>query len=208
MSAKKSGLPFEAYPSPKTAENGEKILYVKPQSGLQSTLAELENWCKERHALHPGDMARVFTAMLDSAPHLLAKGQRIETPIGTFVARLRLKRQETNPDHIGHDDVELDGVEFQPTKAFVRNVLRCIGMDGFRYVRRPQSSRIMENVTRLDQALHRCMKEQGYATVAQFAAYSGLTDHSARKQLNKWCQGDSPRLQMTRFGRIHIYTET
>jgi hypothetical protein len=37
MPRKKTGMPFEAHPSPKVAENGEKLLYVKPQSGLVRT---------------------------------------------------------------------------------------------------------------------------------------------------------------------------
>jgi hypothetical protein len=79
--------------------------------------------------------------------------------------------------------------------------------DGFRYVRKPQSNRLLNNQQHLEKALQQCIKEHGYATVASFAAHSGLTDHSARRQLDKWCYGDNPKLQFSRFGRIHIYTE-
>ena len=200
-------MPFEAHPTPKVAENGEKLLYVKPQSGLVRTLDDFEMWFKDKYTLRQGDASRVFEAMLDGAPEWLARGYRIETPIGTFSPKIRLKRQVTNPDDIRHDDVELEGIEFLPTKAFMKNLKHSIGLDGFRYVRKPQSSLIMNNQQHLEKALQKCIREHGYATVASFAAHRGLTDHSARKQLNKWCYGDIPKLQMSRFGRIHIYTE-
>lgn len=206
MPRKTTGMPFEAHPSPKNAENGEKLLYVKPQSGLVRTLDEFDIWFKDKYSLRRGDAARVFEAMLDGAPEWLAMGYRIETPIGTFAPKLRLKRQVTNPDDIHHDDVELEGIEFLPTKSFMKNLKCAIGSD-FRYVRKPQANQLLNNQQHLEKALQKCIQEYGYATVASFAAHSGLTDHSARKQLNKWCRSDIPKLQMSRFGKIHIYTE-
>lgn len=207
MPRKKTGMPFEAHPSPKVTENGEKLLYVKPQSGLVRTLSEFEMWFHDKFSLRQGDMNRVFEAMLDGAPEWFAAGYRIETPIGTFSPKLKLKRQVTDPDDISHDDVELDGIEFQPSKSFIKNMEYAVVRDGFRYVRKPQSNRLLNNQQHLEKALQQCIKEHGYATVASFAAHSGLTDHSARRQLDKWCYGDNPKLQFSRFGRIHIYTE-
>ena len=207
MPRKKTGMPFEAHPSPKVTENGEKLLYVKPQSGLVRTLSEFEMWFHDKFSLRQGDMNRVFEAMLDGAPEWFAAGYRIETPIGTFSPKLKLKRQVTDPDDISHDDVELDGIEFQPSKSFIKNMEYAVVRDGFRYVRKPQSNRLLNNQQHLEKALQQCIKEHGYATVASFAAHSGLTDHSARRQLDKWGYGDNPKLQFSRFGRIHIYTE-
>ena len=207
MPRKKTGMPFEAHPSPKVAENGEKLLYVKTQSGLVRTLSEFEMWFHDKFSLRQGDMNRVFEAMLDGAPEWFAAGYRIETPIGTFSPKLKLKRQVTDPDDITHDNVELDGIEFQPSKSFIKNMEYAVVRDGFRYIRKPQSNRLLNNQQHLEKALQQCIKERGYATVASFAAHSGLTDHSARRQLDKWCFGDNPKLQFSRFGRIHIYTE-
>ena len=207
MPRKKTGLPFEAHPSPKVAENGEKLLYVKPLSGMVRTLDEFERWFKDKYSFRQGDATRVFDAMLDGGPEWLAQGYRIETPIGTFAPKLRLKRQVTNPDDIRHDDVELEGIEFLPSKSFTKNLMHAIASDGFRYVRKPQSSRLLNNEQHLEKALQKCIGELGYATVASFAFHSGLTDYSARRQLDRWCYGNCPKLQMSRFGRIHIYTE-
>ena len=145
MPRKKTGMPFEAHPSPKVAENGEKLLYVKTLSGLVRTLSEFEMWFHDKFSLRQGDMNRVFKAMLDGAPEWFAAGYRIETPIGTFSPKLKLKRQVTDTDDISHDDVELDGIEFQPSKSFIKNMEYAVVRDGFRYVRKPQSNRLLNN---------------------------------------------------------------
>ena len=150
-------MPFEAHPSPKVAENGEKLLYVKPQSGLVRTLSEFEMWFHDKFSLRQGDMNRVFEAMLDGAPEWFAAGYRIETPIGTFSPKLKLKRQVTDPDDISHDDVELDGIEFQPSKSFIKNMEYAVVRDGFRYVRKPAT--FGESPTAVHQGTwlcHRC----------------------------------------------------
>lgn len=207
MPRKNTGMPVEAHPSPKVAENGERLLYVKPQSGLTKSLDDFEIWFGDKYSLRKGEITRAFEAFLDGAPEWLAKGYRIETPFGTFAPKVRLKRQITDPDDIHHDDIELEGVEFQSVKAFTKNIQFAIGSEGFRYVRKPQSSRLLNNMQHLEKALQKCIQEYGYATVANFSFHSGLTSHAARRQLNKWCSGDSPRLQFSRFGRIHVYTE-
>ena len=83
-----------------------------------------------------------------------------------------------------------------------------IGTDGFRYVRMPVSSRIMNYQEHLEKVLQTSLKtNNGYTTVRSFAYYSGLTEHSARKLLARWCQGNNPKLQMSRIAHANIYTE-
>ena len=48
---------------------------------------------------------------------------------------------------------------------------------------------------------------EGYVTVGMFAYHSGLTKYSARKQLNRWTEGENPKLLKTRRGKEDIYTE-
>lgn len=198
MPRKKNGMPFEAHPSPMKAENGENLLYVKPKSGLKMTLDDIESWCLGHNALRKGDMMRTFDAFMDGAAYWMSRGFRIETPIGTFSPKIGLKRKETNPDNIKHDDVELQGIDYQSTKPFEKELEKEIGSDGFRYVRVPVSSRIMNNQEHLEKALQESLKaNNGYTTVRSFSYYSGLTEHSARKQLDHWCYGNNPKLQMS-----------
>ena len=41
-----------------------------------------------------------------------------------------------------------------------------------------------------------------------FARHAGITYYSARQQLDRWCQGDNPRLLRSKHGQEIIYTET
>jgi hypothetical protein len=208
MPRKKEGLPFEVHPSPMKAENGESLLYAKPQSGLVRTLDELEMYYADKYSLRKGDMTRVFQAFMDGAPEWMAMGYRIETPIGTFAPKLRMKREVTNPDDVRHTDVELEGIDYKPYKPFEKNLGFAIEKDGFRYVHKTTSSKLLENQLQLEKALKRSIEaNNGYTTVASFAQFSGLTEYSARKQLDRWCHGDNPKLRMSRISHAHIYTE-
>ena len=66
MPRKKTGMPFEAHPSPKVAENGEKLLYVKTQSGLVRTLSEFEMWFHDKFSLRQGDMNCLILNKVDT----------------------------------------------------------------------------------------------------------------------------------------------
>ena len=208
MPRKKTGMPFEAHPSPLKAENGENLLYVKPLSGRTRTIQDMENLYADKYSLRRGDMTRVFDAFFEIAARWMADGYRIETPIGTFAPKIRLKRQVTDPDEVKHDDVELEGIDYQSIKPFEKELRLEIGSDGFRYIHKPVSSRLMSNMQYMEKALRKSIDaNDGYTTVSSFAFYSGLTQHSARKQLNRWCYGDNPKLQRSRFGHAIIYTE-
>jgi len=208
MPRKKEGMPFESHPSPMKAENGEPVLYVKPKSGLKISLDDLEKWCLGRNAIRNGDMTRVFDAFIDGAVFWMSRGYRIDTPLGTFAPKIGLKRKVTDPDDVKHDDVELKGIEYQSVKPFEKELKIAIGADGFRYVRRPVSSRIMKNKEHLEKALQESLKaNNGYTSVSSFSYYSGLSEHSARKQLDHWCYGNSARLQRSRVSHAIIYTE-
>ena len=209
MPRKKTGMPFEVHPSPKKAENGEQLLYVKPESGRVRSLDDFETWFGDKFSLRKGDMTRVFDAFFDGAPEWFAKGYRIETPIGIFMPKIRLKRQETNPDSITHDDVELEGIDFLPTKSFIKKLKHEIGSNGFRYVRKPQSGRLIHNLEHLEKALYQSIRaNNGYTTVASLMYYSGLSKYSASKALAHWCYGENPKLKCSRYGHSDFYTPT
>ncbi len=212
MPRKKEGMPFEVYPGPNKAENGEKLLYVKPKSGMKRTLQELEDFYSYKFSFRKGDMTRLFEAFIEMSAKAMAQGYRIETPIGTFAPKLRFKRnlveKLTNPDEVKHNDVELEGIDCKLSKKYKKELKIEIGAEGFRYVRKAMSSRILINQQHLEEALQKSLKyNKGYTTVYSFAIYSGLTEYSARKQLNHWCYGEHPRLQRSRVSRAVIYTE-
>lgn len=208
MPIKKVGMPFEAYPGPNKDENGQKLLFARPARGKRMSMEELERFCVGSYAVRNGDLERAFQVFIDATAWFMSQGYTIETPIGIFEPKLAMKRAIANPDDVHHDDVEFDSIQIRVAKSFKKKVKQKIGSDGFRYVRKPSSSRLMANEEHLLKALQKSIKaNNGYTTVASFAHYSGLTDYSARKKLAKWCHGDQAYLKSTRYGRTTIYTE-
>lgn len=206
MPVKKVGMPFEAYPGPQKGKDGQNALFVRPKSGLRMTMADLENYCSIGYSLRKGEMTRVFQTFAEVASQFMSRGYTIETPIGIFEPKLEMKRRVTNPDEVSHNDVQLEGIQVRVSKSFKKALKQEIGSDGFRYVRKPSSSRLMKNDEHLLKALDKSLQANyGHTTVASFAFHSGLTDYSARKRLNMWCNGEKPLLKSTSFGRTTIY---
>ena len=208
MPRKKQGMPFEVHPSPMKDENGKNLLYIKPLSGRKITMKEIDHQWASSHAMKDGELIRAVDAALEHIIYWMTEGYRIETPIGTFEPKLRLKQPKTETDKVRSDDAELQGIDFMPSKKFEKTLKIKISRNGFRYIRRPDSSSLMRNEQYLIEALQKSIKaNNGYTTVNSFATYSGLTVYSARKRLNSWCHGEHPMLQCSHFGHLLIYTE-
>lgn len=209
MPRKTNGMPFETYPGPQKGDDGENALFARPRSGLRITMDELEKYCSTGYSLRKGEMTRVFQTFEEVASRFMSEGYTIETPIGIFEPKLEMKRRVTNPDEVKHDDVQLEGIQVRVAKSFKKALKKNIGSDGFRYVRKPSSKRLLANDEHLLKALEKSINmHKGYTTVASFAFHSGLTAYSARKKLNKWCYGEQPLLRMENFGRTTIYRKS
>ena len=136
----------------------------------------------------------------------MAMGYRIDTCIGSFAPKLALVREITDPDDVKNSDVRLDGVEYNPGKQWDEVLDKWD--DGFRLVSKLNSQELIADEARLEKALQENLeKYRGYVTARSFSYYSGLTYYSARKQLDKWCEGENPKLLKTRQGQALIYTE-
>ncbi len=208
MPENKNGMPFEAYPSPMKDKDGKTLLYVRPQQGQKIDFESFENYCTGQSDVKSGDMTRIFNAFIKGTALWLAKGCSIDTPIGIFKPKIGLKRQMTNPDDITSGDVEFLGIDFQPHKKFEGSVARIVEMNGFRYIPKAVTSRVLKDEGRLRGALKASLEaNKGYTTVASFTQYSGLTKYAAARVLDKWCKADVPILQKTRIGGAYIYTE-
>lgn len=197
---------FEVHPAPLKDKEGRNYVYVRPFGSLRCTLEEIDEYCSRNFAVQPGDVSRVLGVFMEAAKYKLARGERIETPFGTFAPKIGLRSEKTTADRVGSQDVELQGIEFVPTRDFVEKVERRT--NGFRPVGNPDTQKLSADMPHLERALHRCIEERGYATVHSFMRHSGLTYHSARKQLDKWCEGERARLLCTRMGGTFVYTET
>ena len=209
MPKKKNGMPFEVYPTPLKGKDRRNILYARPAGGrsMRITEEEIDHYVAKYSLLSRGQLRLVLEEFKHWAAEMLAKGYRIDTPIGSFAPKLKMKGEFTDPAKVGHDDVELDGVDYNPGKIWHEAIGEWM-YDGFRKVDRTDSSKLLEGKERLEQLMRDCLQRHGGALTANtFSIVSGLTYYSARKLLDEWTKGDNPKLLKTRFGQSYIYTE-
>ena len=206
MPRKNKGMWYEVHPTPAKGEDGKNLVYVRPMSGRKLTMKQLEDYCERNYSLRYGEMSRAFDVFIRAAGWFLSEGYRIDTPIGSFAPKLSLTKQVTSPDEVKDRDVRLDGVEYNPGKLWNEAMKKW--HDGFRRYQNPDTQELMADKEKLEKLMRECLqKHQGYITAGMFSRYSGLTLYSARKQLNEWTKGNSPKLLKTVRVKEHIYTE-
>lgn len=206
MPRKTNGMPFEIHPSPKKAENGKNILYVRPRSRQKITMEQLDNYCANHYALRPGELTRAFQAFIEATGYYLSEGYRVETLIGSFAPKIGLKRELTDPDEVKTTDVLFEGIEYKSVKEYEKSVLS--NLRGFRRANNPNVQQLMADEDHLNKALQANLERyHGYVTARSFAHSANITYYSARKQLDRWCEGEHPRLLKTKQGQEYIYTE-
>jgi len=205
MPKKKSGFLYEVHPTPAKGKDGRNIVYARPAKGLKLDIKAVDEYCNKHYNTRNGEVEFVFEEFLKGAAELMAKGYRIDTPIGSFVPKLGLKREITNADKVKNSDVVLEGVDYNPGKIWNKAISKWL-FNGFLRVDNPNVMTLMQDSDHLERALKECLK-QGYATTKSFAYYASLTHYSARKQLEAWTKGENPKLMKTRMGQTDIYTE-
>jgi hypothetical protein len=199
-------MPFEIHPSPKKAANGKNILYVRPRSRQKITMEQLDDYCANHYALRPGELTRAFQAFIEATGYYLSEGYRVETLIGSFAPKIGLRRELTDPNEVKTTDVLFEGIEYKSVKEYEKSVLS--NLRGFRRANNPNVQQLMADEDHLNKALQANLERyHGYVTARSFAHSANITYYSARKQLDKWCEGDNPRLLKTKQGQEYIYTE-
>lgn len=207
MSRNEGGMPFEVHPAPLKDKEGNNYVYVRPAGKQRRTMEDLDAYCARHYAVQPGEVTRLLNIFMEVTKMWLADGDRIETPFGSFAPKIGLRKEKTIADRVGAGDVMLQGIEFTPTQEYVQKVAHWI--HGFYPVGNPDTKKLTADKPHLERALQRTIIEQdGYADVRSFMRHSGLTYYSARRQLDKWCEGDQPHLLRTKMGGTYIYTET
>ena len=205
MPKKKSGFLYEVHPTPVKGKDGRNIVYARPAKGHKLSIKAVDEHCSKYYNTRSGEITYALEQFLKGAAELMARGYRIDTPIGSFVPKLGLKREITNADDVKNSDVVLEGVDYNPGKIWNKAIDKWL-YNGFLRADNPNVQALMQDQEHLEKALRECLK-RGYATVSTFAILANLTHYSARKQLEAWTKGDNPKLMKTRMGQMHIYTE-
>ena len=201
MPKKKSGFPYEVHPTPMKGKDGRNIVYARPARGLKLDIEKIDSYCHQHYKTADGELEYVFKQFVKCASELMARGYRIETPIGSFVPKLGLKREITNADDVEDSDV----LDYNPGKIWNKAIEEWL-FNGFLRVENPNVQELMQDTEYLEQALKECLK-RGFVTVKDFTIKAHLTDYSARKQLEAWTQGENPKLTKSTIGHTDIYTE-
>jgi hypothetical protein len=205
MPRKKEGLLYEVHPTPVKGKDGRNIVYVRPAGKQKLSLKGLDEWCSRNYHSRYGELQSAFDYFLRAAGELMARGYRIETPIGSFAPRLSLVREVTDPNEVRDRDVVFDGVDYNPGKLWNKELEKW--GNGFRRCENADTQIIMADKEQLEKVLRQLLERDGYTTVNRFARATQLTYYSARKLLNEWCEGDNPKLLKTQRSKEYIYTE-
>ena len=202
MPRKTDGIEFEIHPRPTKGEDGKPLLYVRPAKGRKKSFKELEQFCNKYRGLHTGELQMMFDIVMDVVGHWLSDGYRVETPIGSFAPKLKLMGEHTDPSTIHGRDIRYAGIEFIPTKEFVREGGQ--NCKGYRNSKEPVGNSQMYDEKAMDEALRQSIK-LGYTTIPEFMRFSGLKRDSAQSYLDNLCKGDHPRLWKVRESRRWLY---
>lgn len=208
MPKKTGGMSYVVYTSPKKGKDGRNIVYVRPEGGpqMKMTIEQIDAYCAKYSSMRSGELQLVLHEFMHWAAEWIVKGYRVETPLGSFAPKLKLKREITDPNEVSDRDVELDGVEYTPGKLWNEHLDYWM-RNGFNKSERLYTSEPLADMDQLEQTLRELLDQRGFVTVNSFKASTRLTYHSARKLLNTWTEGKNPKLLKTRQGPTYIYTE-
>ena len=184
MPRKTDGIEFEIHPRPTKGEDGKPLLYVRPAKGRKKSFKDLETFCNKYRNLRTGELQMVMDVMMEVVGHWLSDGYRVETPLGSFAPKLKLMGEHTDPKTIHGRDVRYAGIEFIPSKEFVKEGGQ--NREGYRKSEEPVGNSQMHDQQAMDEALRRSMR-LGYTTIPEFMIYSGLRRDSAKAYLDSLC---------------------
>ena len=202
MPRKTNGIEFEIHPRPTKGEDGKPLLYVRPAKGMKKSFKQLDDYCTKYCGLRTGQLQQVFDILMETAGRWLSEGYRVETPIGSFAPKLKLLGEHTDPKTITGKDVVYAGLEFIPSKEFVKESGR--NREGYRKSKAPVGNSQMYDEKAMDEALKRSLR-LGYTTIPDFMVISGLKRDSAKTYLDSLCKGEHPRLRKMLKSRRWLY---
>lgn len=202
MPRKTDGIVFELHPGPNKGDDGKPLLYAQPVIERKHDLDDIDAFCAKYRSASTGDMMRLFSLLEDVTTMWLRQGHRVETPFGTFAPKLKLNGKHTDPEKVKGSDIEYAGIEFIPSKQFVRD--SDCSRDGFRKKKGSVGNSQTLDAEAMAIALRKSMRN-GYITIKSFQFYSGLKYNSAKNYLDSLCKGDNPRLSSYREGHTWHY---
>lgn len=202
MPRKTDGILFELQPRPTKGDDGKPLLYAEPVVERKYDLDDIDDFCAKYRHTSKGEMKHFFGLLEEVVTLWLRQGQRVEIPFGSFAPKLKLLGEHTDPEKVTGRDVMYGGIEFIPSKQFVKNA-DC-GRLGFRKKTGSVGNSQIHDLKAMEEALRQSTVMQ-HVTIQRFMYNSGLKYQSAKRYLDGLCGGDSPRLQRYKEGRMWHY---
>ena len=203
MPRKTEGMEYKLLPGPNKGDDGQPQLHVRPASNRKYSMKAIDEWATKYRGFHSGELTRALECFIDVATVLMSDGSRVETPLGSFAPKLRLQGNHTNPDEVKDDDVALHSVDFNPSHYFKGRLSDRI-YAGFRRWRDVIEHHPVETPEQIEEALRKSVSS-GYITIKLFAFHAGLQYDTARRLLDKLCEGEKPLLRKRREGRTNHF---
>jgi hypothetical protein len=197
-------MKFELLPRPTKGEDGKPLLYARPAKRFKYTQRTVDEYCNKYRCTQVGEISHLFGCFLDACATLMRDGSRVETEIGSFAPKLKIDGDYTDPDKVQHKNVRFGGIVFIPSKRFEQELEKKI-IYGFLKTKEVVERHPAENEAALEEALQKSLK-RGYATVRRFSYYSGLRYDTAKRFLNRLCEGENARLRKLKEGStLHFF---
>lgn len=202
MPRKTNGILFELQPRPTKGEDGKPLLYAQPVISRKWKVKDIDDFCTRYRHTSKGEIERFFSLIEEVTTMWLRDGYRVDTPFGSFAPKLKLVGEHTDPSKVTGRDILYGGVEFIPSRQFVKDA-DC-SREGFRRKISSVGNSQMYDSAAMEEALRRCTGK-GYTTIKSFQIFSGLKPKSAKAYLDSLCEGPNPRMWRYREGRTWHY---
>ena len=205
MNANIQDIVYDLYPRPTNGADGQPLLYVRPVAKTVHDSNAIDNFCNETRLLPKGAMKQCLESFLEIATTMMQYGDRIETPFGTFIVKLKLDGDYTAPDQVTGENILFDGIEFTPSKRFKKMLEEKLGHS---FVKKEQlrERHTLKDKEALDAILTKCLKA-GEVTIRHFSLEAGLGKEAARTYLDSLTQGENPRLIRKKIGNTFYYQQ-
>ena len=200
--------------TPVKDENGKNIIHPMFVKNETFDMEKMADSLRRHCVMNPSTFAQAIDTAEDEILHALMDGNEVRLG-DMFIIRpkMRVVRHQDKEgrewrktyhegDLIPADEVEVCGIDIQPTKEFVKEFLR----------KRPTCSRqwwaVKAQPKEADEEfadIKSICEEQGYITVKDMVRKFGVTRYHACKVLDGMCEEPDARMVAVKEGQVRLY---
>lgn len=178
-------LKYDLYNIHNAVGTGENRQYVRLVQHEPMTAKQLEAYIQQRCSLTKADVKAVLSELHDLCVQAFSEGRRFYIPeIGYFSLSAGLEMSEDNPDKkVTGKEVRITGINFRPEASILKEVKQSVHFVRSKYTN--QSTQYTEE--KLLAKIKEYLQENRYITYRMMRICFGLTQYTAQKWLNHFC---------------------